>query len=107
MFLGLWVVLEDPDTRVAVGGQDVLLAVRVLVDFDAPEVVAVLSDSCATGRGHAPAGDEGPEIRQVPGGADRQFAQGVDVVFASGRIIKARCIYNPNVSSEPTCERLQ
>src|SRR5918994_2519303 len=32
-------VLEDPDSGVAVGGEDVLLSVRVLVHLDAPEVV--------------------------------------------------------------------
>jgi hypothetical protein len=41
------------------------------------------------------------------GGADIQFAQGVDVDFTSGTTIKARCIYNPNVSDEPRCERIQ
>lgn len=41
------------------------------------------------------------------GGADIKFAQGVNVILEHGLLIEARCIYNPNVSTEPTCSRTQ
>ena len=36
---------------------------------------------------------------------ERGFLPQGDTTFTHGLIIKARCLYNPNVGPEPTCER--
>lgn len=44
---------------------------------------------------------------RLEGGADIEFAQGVNVTLTRGLLVVARCIYDPDVSSEPTCSRTQ